>query len=69
MRKLSKKEIKKRDCLYCMDSYNVDCYGVLKKSTLIERPRNLYCKFERCPYGKDDATVTWRLFDEVKEQL
>jgi len=66
MRKLSKREIKKRDCIYCMDSYNIDCHGALEKSALTGRPRNLYCKHEKCPYKKDDDTITsFALFDRV----
>ena len=70
MRELSKKEMHKKDCLYCADcrsrEYKNRRVTGYKPVPGNASPRFLYCIHDKCPYKKEDFNVDLSLFDRMR---
>ena len=71
MRKLTKSEIRKKDCQYCNNIYGRERSGKkitgFKKYDGYQKEDYLYCEFDKCPYDFKRKQLDWSICEKGNE--
>ncbi len=71
MRRLTKSEIRKKDCQYCKNIYCFERSGNkitgFKKYDGEQKVDYLYCEFDKCPYDLKKKRLDWGICEKGNE--